>query len=95
MEWAWLHVEVLVAAGVVIVAIAVIMVYLTVKAHRGKVATGIEGIVGERGLYKGNGQCLVRGELWHIINTDDLAPGDRIEVVALERLQLKVRKIQS
>jgi membrane-bound ClpP family serine protease len=77
---------------IVVLAIVVMLIWLTVKAHQQKVSTGYEGIKGEQGVYKGNNLALVHGELWKIEAKETLEPGDLVEVIAVDKLLLTVKK---
>lgn len=94
MELYFYNADVWFAAGFAFILILVALVYLTIKAHRNKVQTGWQGLTGERGKFQGGGLVLIHGELWHVENDDKLKAGDLVEVVAVDRLVLKVRKIQ-
>ena len=79
--------------GIVVVLICAVLAYLTVKAHRRKVETGNEGLVGEVGTMQG-GKIFVHGELWHISESvGDPGEGDSVVVEAVERMTVRVRKI--
>ncbi len=77
----------------VVIAIAVFLIWLTIRAHRRKVETGIEGIIGEKGVYMGGGKVFVHGELWQIEDGDDFVEGDKVKVEEVDRMTLRVRKI--
>jgi len=79
-------------ATVTFVVIAAILIYLSIKAHRGRVETGAEGIVGEEGVFRG-GRAFVHGELWQVKSNEELAEGDSIVVEGVERMTLRVRKL--
>jgi len=79
-------------ATVTVVVIAAILIYLSIKAHRGRVETGAEGIVGEEGVFRG-GRAFVHGELWQVKSNEELAEGDSIVVEGVERMTLRVRKL--
>lgn len=73
-------------------------VALVVKAHRRKAATGAQGIVGEKGeVYTwgpdGRGKVFCHGEYWNAHGPDGLLPGDHVEVMGLEGLELVVRPV--
>jgi membrane-bound serine protease (ClpP class) len=78
---------------VVIALIVAFLVYLVVKAHGRKVETGNEGLLGEAGIYKGDGKVFIHGELWKVESHDQLNVGDKIVVEGVERMLLRVRKI--
>jgi membrane-bound serine protease (ClpP class) len=77
----------------VVIAIVVFLTWLTIRAHKQRVETGNDGIVGERGIYKGEGRVFVRGELWHVEDIDGLAEGDKVVVEQVDRMSLRVRKL--
>ena len=92
--WLWpLAVSVPVYVAVVIVAAAVY--WYAILAMRRPVETGTEGMMGARGEVVGSSDArlLVRigSELWSAQSPDTLAVGDRVEVVAVNRLVLKVK----
>jgi membrane-bound serine protease (ClpP class) len=65
-----------------------------VRAHRLRVVTGEGALVGSPGevlAWRGQeGQVLVRGERWQARADAQLAPGQRVRVVARDRLVLAV-----
>ncbi len=67
-----------------------------VKAHRRKPATGREGLIGEEGVamteIMPEGTVFVRGEYWDAQGPERVMKGDKIVVVAVEGMRLKVRK---
>lgn len=69
-----------------------------IKAQKRKVSTGEEGLVGEKGTAMSNlrprGQVRVHGEIWHAECMDaNIRKGDQVEVVGIENLNLKVKKL--
>lgn len=93
MYWFTLYLDYWIPGLIVLIALVAILAYLTIKAHRNKVTTGAEGILGEKGVYQGNGQVLVHGELWHIKNADGFEVGDKVEIFKIDGLILEVRKM--
>ncbi|MFQ5864194.1 MAG: nodulation protein NfeD [bacterium] len=67
------------------------------KTHLKKVTTGIEGIVGEKGVAQTKispeGNVNVHGEIWKAFSDDTIRKGERIRVVAVDGLRLRVEKI--
>ncbi len=84
------------------VAATVLFFYFTVRlavqARLRKPVTGIEGLKGEVGLASteidGQGMARVHGELWSAWSDEPIKAGERIEVVSIEGLKLKVKKAQ-
>jgi membrane-bound serine protease (ClpP class) len=66
------------------------------RAHRRPVAVGPETLVGETGVARSalapTGTILVAGELWQARADEPIATGDRVVVVALDKLTLTVRR---
>lgn len=71
--------------------------FLAIRAMHRPVRTGMEALLLNTGevIGKKNGvfQVRVRNEIWNAVSTDSLRPGDCIEVVTLEGMRLKVRRI--
>jgi len=71
------------------VLLMAMMVQLVVRAHRGQVLTGNEGLIAEIGRAatdfdaEGYGRVLVHGELWRAHAATDVRHGDSVRVVAV------------
>ena len=67
------------------------------KTHRRKVATGKEGLIGEIGRARTDidpeGQVQVHGEIWSAYADEPIPSGERIRVVEVDGLQVKVEKV--
>lgn len=83
--------------GMVLASSAVIYWY-AVQAMRLPAQTGAEGMVGEIGeVIESRGANLVvraRSEIWHAESAAPLREGDRVKVVAVEDLTLRVQKLE-
>jgi membrane-bound serine protease (ClpP class) len=84
-----------VALGVSLIFI--FLVFLVVQAHRRKVATGKEGLIGEIGLAQTDlnpsGKVFVHGELWQAEADEFIPIGAKVKVGRVEaNLSLKVTK---
>ena len=66
-----------------------------VKARRGPVLVGPEGIVGREGVVREDGFVFVQGELWHAHSREPLRPGEHVRVDALDGLTLDVHRIDT
>jgi membrane-bound serine protease (ClpP class) len=69
-----------------------------IKAQRKKVATGNEGIVGEKGVAISNlnplGEIKVHGEIWNCESVDgDIKKGSAVSIIGIENLKLKVKRV--
>ncbi|MFQ5823824.1 MAG: nodulation protein NfeD [bacterium] len=69
---------------------------MVVKTHRTKVTTGIQGIVGEKGVAQTKispeGNVKVHGEIWKAFSDNTIKKGEKIRVVSVDGLRLKVNK---
>jgi len=91
------HLRIIVPFALGIGIIIAFLVSLVVRAHRGRVATGAEGLVGETGTAQTDlapgGRVFVHGEIWRAVADEEVPRGARIKVTAvLPNLRLKVTK---
>jgi len=81
----------------VISAFFVTVATLAFRAQVSKPQTGAEGLIGMIGEVKQGlqpaGKIFVHGELWNAVSDQDLHVGEKVQVVAVENLRLKVEKI--
>lgn len=87
---------VLYGIGAVGIAMAAGVGWLGWKATRRRASTGVEGMTGSEAVVKSwsetKGRVHIQGEDWAAISetTLSLSPGDRVAVVAVENLTLKI-----
>ena len=81
------------------VVVAVVVIFLTqrvIKAHRAKIVTGEEGLVGETGEAVSDvhvsGKVFLHGEYWEANSEAPIPAGSPIRVLAVEGMKLKVEK---
>ncbi|MFY9825396.1 MAG: nodulation protein NfeD [Thermoanaerobaculia bacterium] len=71
------------------------LIWMSLRARRLPVRTGMEGLVQETGVARSElaprGTVFVHGELWDAEATEPVAAGQEVEVVAVKRLLLTVR----
>ena len=74
----------------------IVTLTVAIRAFRSRVDTGREGLIGLIGEARtdidGKGQIFVRGEYWNASSDERIAKGERVTVVAVEGLRLKVKK---
>ena len=91
LSWNVILLTVLVTAGCLI-----LIVRKALAAHRRRLTTGREGLVGEEGsaqsLIAANGKVFIHGEYWEARSDEPIAAGDKVVVEAVEGMVLKVRK---
>jgi membrane-bound serine protease (ClpP class) len=69
---------------------------MALKTHRQKVTTGKEGLIGEIGRARTDifhdGSVHVHGEIWSAFSDTEIKQGERVRVVAVDGMTLKVEK---
>ncbi|MGD8370095.1 MAG: nodulation protein NfeD [Syntrophobacterales bacterium] len=89
--------SVLIPAVMVISGFFITVALLALRAHMAKPRTGYQGLIGEIAVAQEplapDGKVFVHGELWNATCEDIVPEGGRVEVVEVENLWLKVRKI--
>ena len=91
-----LPITVILAVTITTALFFIFAVGLALRAQTKKVTTGQEGIIGEIGVavtrIKPEGQVKVHGEYWKAYSDQPIKPGEKIIVVEVDKLQLKVTK---
>lgn len=86
---------ILITVGMV-TAFALFVVRKAVTAHRRRPSSGCEGLIGERGYADTDvmpeGKVFVHGEYWEAWSDESVAKGDKVVVVELDGMRVKVRK---
>jgi len=75
-----------------IAAFFLFVIAFAIRAHKRKVTTGREGIVGAVGVVRDFQMVFVLGELWRAECAEPLEKGDRVRVLAVEDMKIKVEK---
>ena len=93
-----LSLSVVIPAALITALFFFFTVSLAVRARRRKPVTGVEGLKGAIGVastaVNSQGMVRVHGEIWSAWSEEPVGQGDKIEVVGVEGLRLKVRKAQ-
>ena len=75
-----------------------VIAYLGVKAQRKKPETGPEAMVGKIGEaltdINPEGKIMIMGEIWKAYSKHPIKKGEKVQVVAVEGLKLKVKKVK-
>ena len=93
-----MRVKLVTALGITLpfAAITVFLMRLVLLAHRNKSVTGKEGMVGEVGTaltdIGAQGKVRVHGEIWQASSSQPIESGNRIQVVAVEGLHVRVTR---
>ena len=71
--------------------------YLVLRTHLQRSMTGAAGMIGERGVaftpLQPEGKVFVNGEYWKAVSEEPVAAGEAVEVVQVENLKLRVRRV--
>ncbi len=92
--------SVLLPAAIAFAGMFILVGYFVVRTQRGKVRTGAEGMVGERGEARSDigpdgGKVFVHGEWWSAVSEAPIAKGARVEVIGLRPgMKLEVKPQQ-
>ncbi|MDZ7373493.1 MAG: nodulation protein NfeD [candidate division KSB1 bacterium] len=93
-------VSVVIAAAITTAAFFVFALGMALKAKRAKPTTGREGLIGEIGLAltrlgpEEDGQVKLHGEIWRAMSDQPIRKGDRVRVVSVEGLTLRVEPVR-
>jgi len=94
MQVSW---KLILAVAATAALVAVFLLFVAVRAFSNRVRTGAEGMVTERGVVRESldprGKVWVHGELWSAEADEPIPVGDEVEVVQVNGMRLKVRKI--
>jgi len=83
-----------------VAAVMLIVTTVAIRAQRGRVVTGSEGLVGESGeavtpiAAGGSGKVFVHGEYWDARSSEPIAAGARIRVTKVRQMDLDVEPFQ-
>ena len=79
------------------VAFFLFSVYMVVESQRKKPVTGKEGLIGEIGVANTPidpiGEVFVHGEIWYAESDEKIEKGDKIEILSVDGMKLKVKKV--
>jgi membrane-bound serine protease (ClpP class) len=88
------HIVTAIAVSIPIGLIAIFLTTLVVRARRGRVATGSEGMIGEIGIARTplgpDGKVFVHGELWNAVSKTAIPEGSRVRVAGVNGLHVVV-----
>ncbi len=97
-EYMRISLSVIIPAVAVSAAFFAFAITKAVKARLAKPTTGIEGMIGETGIavtsIAPEGKVSIHGEFWNVISDQNIEKGDKVKVIGVENLKLKVKKIE-
>ncbi len=88
-------------AGVTLVTLVFFIIVITkiIQVHKRKPVSGKEGIIGEIGIARNDidargGTVFIHGEIWQATSEEKIKKGEKVEVIGIEGLKLKVKKLE-
>lgn len=96
-EYMRISLSVIIPAVLVSAAFFTFAVTKAIKARLTKPTTGMEGLIGEIGTVSTpialEGKVAIHGEFWNAISDQRIEAGEKVQVIGVVNLELKVRKI--
>jgi len=79
--------------------ITAFLMTLALRAHRNKVVTGVQGLIGEVGTAQGIlaplGKVFVHGEIWDAVSSSPVPAGSKVVVQKVDGLRLEVAPVHT
>jgi membrane-bound serine protease (ClpP class) len=98
MEYMRLSLSVIIPAVLVTSAFFIFAATMAIRARLRKPTTGREGLIGEVGVASTQiapeGKVSIHGEFWDVISDQNIEKGDKVQVIGVTNLKLKVKKIE-
>jgi len=85
----------LITVTVVMTALFGLVAWLVIRAHRHQVSIGGEGMAGKIAEVRTANMVYVDGALWKAECDEELTKGEKVEIVSVNKLLLKVKKLNS
>jgi membrane-bound serine protease (ClpP class) len=97
-EYMRISLSVIIPAVLVSAAFFTFAVTKAIKARLTKPTTGMEGLIGETGTVSTpiapEGKVSIHGEFWNAISDQNIEKGEKVQVIGVTNLKLKVKKIE-
>jgi membrane-bound serine protease (ClpP class) len=97
-EYMKISLSVIIPAVLVSAAFFIFAVSKAIEARLSKPTTGTEGLVGEEGTVTTpiapEGKVSIHGEFWNALSDQPIEKGEKVQVIGLVNLKLKVKKIE-
>ena len=98
VEYMRVSLSVIIPAVMVSAAFFIFAVTKAINARLQKPTTGREGLVGETGIattsISQEGKVSIHGEFWNVISDQNIERGEKVQVIGVTNLKLKVKKIE-
>jgi len=97
-EYMRLSLTVIIPAVLVTSAFFIFAMTMAIRARIKKPTTGLEGLIGETGIaamsVSPEGKVSLHGEFWNATSDQSIEEGDKVRVIGVTNLKLKVKKIE-
>ncbi len=97
-EYMRISLSVIIPAVLVSAAFFIFAITKAIKARLTKPTTGMEGLIGEIGTASTpiapEGKVSIHGEFWDVISDQNIERGEKVQVIGVTNLKLKVKKIE-
>jgi len=98
VEYMRVSLSVIIPAVMVSAAFFIFAVTKAIDARLKKPTTGMEGLIGEEGVATASispeGKISIHGEFWNAISDQSIERGEKVQVIGVTNLKLKVKKIE-
>jgi membrane-bound serine protease (ClpP class) len=96
-EYMRLSLSVIIPAVLVTSGFFIFAMTMAIRAKLKKPTTGMEGLVGEEGIASTDiapeGKVSIHGEFWNVVSDQKIERGEKVQVIGVVNLKLKVKKI--
>jgi membrane-bound serine protease (ClpP class) len=97
-EYMRLSLSVIIPAVLVTSAFFIFAATMAIQARLRKPTTGMEGLIGEVGIVSvpisPEGKVSIHGEFWNATSDQNIENGEKVQVIGVDHLKLKVKKIE-
>ncbi len=97
-EYMKLSLSVIIPAVLVTSGFFIFAATMAIRARLRKPTTGKEGLIGEVGTASTpiapEGKISIRGEFWNVVSDQNIEKGEKVQVIGVTNLSLKVKKIE-
>jgi membrane-bound serine protease (ClpP class) len=98
VEYMRISLSVIIPAVLVSAAFFIFAVTKAINARLKKPTTGMEGLIGEVGIASTpiapEGKVSIHGEFWNVMSDQPVEIGEKVKVIGVDNLKLKVKKIE-
>jgi len=98
VEYMRVSLSVIIPAVMVSAAFFIFAVSKAINARLKRPTTGMEGLVGEAGTaatsISPEGKVSIHGEFWNATSDQNIEQGEKVQVIGVDNLKLKVKKIE-